>query len=77
MAKDKETSTAKKEGNVPALLTYVLGWVTGLVFLLIEKEDDFVRFNAAQSIVVFGGLTVLTFVPILGQILSIFYGLLV
>jgi len=44
--------------NVAGLLSYVLGWLTGIIFLLIDKRP-FVRFHAAQSIVVFGGLTVL------------------
>ena len=44
--------------NVAGLLCYVLGWVTGLIFLLIEKEDKFVRFHAIQSIIVFGALTI-------------------
>jgi uncharacterized membrane protein len=41
--------------NVAALLSYILGWITGLIFLLIDKRP-FVRFHAAQSIVVFLGL---------------------
>ena len=45
--------------NVAALLSYVLGWLTGLIFFLIEKENKFVRFHAAQSIIVFGALFVL------------------
>jgi uncharacterized membrane protein len=36
----------------------VAGWVSGLVFLLLEKKDKFVRFHAIQSIVVFGAFTV-------------------
>ena len=44
--------------NVAGLLCYALGWVTGLIFLLIDKRP-FVKFHAAQSIVVFGGLTVI------------------
>lgn len=48
------------ESNVAGLLCYVLGWLTGLIFFLIEKEDRFVRFHAMQSIVVFGGLSVLS-----------------
>ena len=43
--------------NVAGLLCYSLGWVTGLIFLLIDKRP-FVRFHAAQSLVVFGGLHV-------------------
>jgi uncharacterized membrane protein len=52
---------ASSEGlaeNVAGLLCYVLGWLTGIIFLLIDKRP-FVRFHAAQSIVVFGALTIL------------------
>jgi uncharacterized membrane protein len=38
------------DANVAALLSYVLTWVTGLVFFLLEKENRFVRFHAMQSI---------------------------
>jgi uncharacterized membrane protein len=44
--------------NVASGLCYVLGWLTGLIFLLIDKRPA-VKFHAAQSIVVFGGLHVL------------------
>jgi uncharacterized membrane protein len=46
--------------NVAALLCYILGWITGIIFLLIDKRP-FVRFHAAQSVVVFGGLTLIRF----------------
>ncbi len=42
-------------------LSYVLGPVTGIIFLVIEK-DAYVRFHAMQSIVVFIGLFVLQFI---------------
>jgi uncharacterized membrane protein len=48
-------------------LSYLLGWVTGIIFLLIDKRP-FVKFHAAQSIVVFGGLHILTI------IIGIFFG---
>jgi uncharacterized membrane protein len=51
-------ATAGMDENVAGLLCYVLGWLTGIIFLLIDKRP-FVKFHAAQSIVVFGGLTVL------------------
>jgi len=41
--------------NVAGLLCYLVGWLTGIIFFLIDKRP-FVRFHAAQSIVVFGGL---------------------
>ena len=44
--------------NVAALLCYLVGWITGLIFFLIDKRP-FVRFHAAQSIVVFGGLHII------------------
>ncbi|MDP3955275.1 MAG: hypothetical protein Q8Q15_02845 [bacterium] len=57
--------------NTAAALSYVGAWVTGIIFLLIEK-DKFVRFHAMQSIVVFGGLTVISFIPVIGWILTPF-----
>jgi uncharacterized membrane protein len=53
-----QSSGTKLEPNIAGLLCYVLGWITGLVFFLIEKDDDFVRFHAMQSIVFFGAVTV-------------------
>ena len=44
--------------NVAGLLCYVLGWITGLIFFLTDKRP-FVRFHAAQSIVVFGAFMIL------------------
>lgn len=44
--------------NVAGLLCYAVGWVTGIIFLLIDKRP-WVKFHAAQSIAVFGGLTIL------------------
>jgi len=48
-------STEGLAENVAGLLSYLLGWLTGIIFLLIDKRP-WVRFQAAQSIVVFGGL---------------------
>lgn len=46
--------------NAAGALAYVLGPVTGVIFLVIEK-DAYVRFHAMQSIVVFIGLFMLQF----------------
>jgi uncharacterized membrane protein len=35
--------------NIAGLLCYVFGWLTGLIFLLIDKRN-FVKFHGAQSI---------------------------
>lgn len=50
------TSGTGLDSNVAGALSYLLGVVTGLAFFLIEREDAFVRFHAAQSMVVFGGI---------------------
>lgn len=49
--------------NVAALLAYVLGWLTGLIFFLIDKRP-YVRFHAMQSIITFGALHILQIVLI-------------
>jgi len=52
------TAQSGMSENVAACLCYLVGWITGLIFFLIDKRP-FVRFHAAQSMVVFGGLHVL------------------
>ena len=67
------TQTGLSE-NTAALLSYVLGWLTGLIFYLIDTRP-FVRFHAAQSLVTFGGLHIIRIV--LGAIFGFgfwFYG---
>ncbi len=63
-----KTSTGLQE-NVAGLLCYVVGWVGGLVFLLLEPKNQFVRFHAMQSIIVFGALSIIwipvQFIPFL------------
>ena len=69
----EKTSTGLTE-NVAGLLCYVLGWISGLVFILIEKENKFVRFHAMQSIIVFGAVTIagwiLGLIPFIGPFLG-------
>lgn len=61
--------------NVEALLTYVFGFLTGFLFLLIEKENQFVRFHAMQSLSTFITLFVASFavgfVPIIGWMIGL------
>jgi len=60
--------------NVAGLLCYLLGWVTGVIFLLIDKRP-WVKFQAAQSIVLFGGLTVLRIaLAFMGGLFGGFFG---
>jgi uncharacterized membrane protein len=69
-----KTSTGLQQ-NVAGLLCYLATWVTGIVFLIIEKENKIVRFHAWQSIAVFAPINiimiVLSFIPIIGWIINI------
>ena len=64
------TTSLGMKPNVAALLSYVAGLLTGIIFYLLEKENKFVRFHAMQSIITFGGFVVLNivlgFVPVVG-----------
>lgn len=71
------------EENMASLLCYILGWITGLIFYLVEKENKTVRFHAMQSILTFLPLMVLSsifwfmswFIPFI-WIISMLIGLL-
>ena len=67
--------------NVAGALAYVLGPITGILFYVLEKDNRFVRFHAAQSIavslvliaisIVLGILgAVLAFIPIVGWLVA-------
>ncbi len=67
-----QKSSTGLPAHVAGVLCYLLGWISGLVFYLIEKESDFVRFHATQSVMTFGALTIISIVhqvmPLLGQL---------
>ncbi len=73
MTKDLGKTSMGMQPNIAALLSYVLGFITGIIFYLIEKENKFVRFHAMQAIITFGALFVLQmvlgFIPVIGLIL--------
>ena len=56
--------------NIAGLLCYVLGWISGIVFVILEPKNKFVRFHAIQSIIVFGAISVafaiLSWLPFIG-----------
>lgn len=70
----KKTSTGLDQ-NIAGFLCYLAGFVTGIVFIILEKENQFVRFHAMQSIIVFAFIFILGFVlgaiPLVGWILSL------
>ncbi|MDV2583369.1 DUF4870 domain-containing protein [Alkalibacillus haloalkaliphilus] len=71
---DKKSSTGL-ENNVAGLLCYLFGFITGLIFLLVEKDSKFVRYHAFQSIFIWVSLFVLSmvigFVPLIGWLISL------
>lgn len=69
------------------VLAYVFGWVSGLILLLVEQRNQTVRRHAAQSVVIFGILSLVGLVlailaggfgiiPLLGPVLAGFFGLI-
>jgi len=62
MEKDLGKTSTGIQANVAALLSYLVGFISGIVFLVIEKENKFVRFHAMQSTIVSGSLFVLQIV---------------
>jgi len=69
-----ETSSTGLAPNLAGALAYLLGPITGIVFLVVEKDSRFVRFHAMQSTITFGGLfviqVVLNLVPFIGWAVS-------
>ncbi|HKW59150.1 MAG TPA: hypothetical protein VJR46_05290 [Candidatus Dormibacteraeota bacterium] len=55
-------TTAGSNKKTYSTLAYILGWITGIIFLFVGKDDPDVKWNAANSVVVFGGLSVINIV---------------
>ncbi|MDD5590925.1 MAG: zinc-ribbon domain-containing protein [Dehalococcoidales bacterium] len=53
------SAPAKTKGNTRGLLCYLGFWVTGIIFLVIEKKDKQIRWHAMQSLVTFGILNII------------------
>ncbi|MEK7165265.1 MAG: hypothetical protein AAB874_00460 [Patescibacteria group bacterium] len=65
-----ETQSTQGNENMLGAVAYLLGFVTGIILLFVEKKSKSVRFHAMQSTILFGGLFVvnlgLGFIPLLG-----------
>jgi uncharacterized membrane protein len=59
-----EKSSIGLDSNVAGALAYAVGWITGIAFLLAERDSQFVRFHALQSALTFGALSVLWMVSL-------------
>jgi uncharacterized membrane protein len=70
-----EMAEAKGNENLMGAVSYLLGFITGIILLLVEKQSKFVRFHAMQSTILFGGIfivnIVLGFIPILGWLVGL------
>lgn len=75
MTEAKGKSSTGMDENVASLLTYVFGLITGIVFLVIEKDSKLVRFHAFQSILISAVFIILNmvlgFIPIIGWLISL------
>lgn len=67
-----------QNSSTPIWLIYLAGWITGLIFLATEKNDEDVRWHAANSTAIFGAVTILSIVlrilvviPFLGILFAI------
>jgi len=71
--------------NVAGALSYVLGFITGIVFIMIDK-NQFVRFHAFQSIflsIAWIGISIalgiisliFAFIPVIGTVISLLLGI--
>ncbi len=80
--KQAPESSAGMDPKIGGLVSYLFGWITGLIMYLIEKENKYVRFHAMQSIllsvattVIFIGimiiLGILTQIPGLGLVVAL------
>jgi uncharacterized membrane protein len=74
----REPTSMGLEQPVAAMLAYMFGWVSGLVFFFVEKRNRYVRFAAMQSIIlgaawftVWLTLFILTFIPWIGILFGI------
>lgn len=69
--KDTEYKTVTALGideNIEGVLAYIFGILTGILLLLIEKDNKFVRFHAIQSIIV--SILAIVIVPVVSLILA-------
>ncbi|MDI6799815.1 MAG: DUF4870 domain-containing protein [Actinomycetota bacterium] len=60
--KKESSSGTGLDPKLAGLLCYAFGWISGIIFYLITPKDEYIRFHAMQSILVFGFLSVLGFV---------------
>lgn len=72
---EKEQSSTGLDENVAGFLCYLLWFITGIVFLVVEKKSSFVKFHAKQStitfLILFVIILILGWIPIIGILIVI------
>jgi uncharacterized membrane protein len=72
---EKGRSSTGLDENVAGFFCYLLGFITGIVFLVVEKESRFVKFHAMQSTITFLILFVIAliigWIPVIGILILI------
>jgi uncharacterized membrane protein len=67
---EKQKSSTGLDENVAGFVCYLFGFITGIVFLVVEKKSNFVRFHAMQSTITFLSLFIISLIvgmiPIIG-----------
>lgn len=76
MSEQPKTSTGLEQ-NIAAMLSYILGIFTGILFIILEKDNKFVRFHAFQSIFVSAFIMILSMVITMIPFLGILIGFLI
>jgi len=73
---EKGPSSTGLEENVAGFLCYLLGFITGIVFLVVEKKSSFVKFHAKQStiafLILFVMILILGWIPVIGILIILF-----
>jgi uncharacterized membrane protein len=70
VASTHETGSGLEE-NVAGALSYLFGVITGVIFFVVDRENAFVRFHAAQSIVLsVGAFVVFAVLGIISTVVS-------
>jgi|SRR3989344_5454847 len=64
-----------KNEKLMGAIAYLGLFVTGIILLLVEKKNAYIRFHAMQSIILFGGLFLINIalgiVPVIGLIVAL------
>lgn len=84
MTQPNTQPAANSNNTIWIYLSYILGWLFGLIGLAVVKDDELVRFHCAQALV-FGAivfilemvLSITIFLPFIIWVAALIYGIIV